>query len=493
MIGEICLTMFLVWLIWNVTNTYSMRRKLPPGPFPLPFLGNLPHMLCDPVNPFGKLAERYGDIFTLSFPNETMVVLNTASLAREAKLQRKDDLAGKSPKSLYPFGDILGEDLGTADYSTAFLFRKRVFRSALHIFGAGVEQAEDRMRYAVETALREIKNMKGQPFSPKELLESSILVQLWEWITSKTLSLHDPTIEHLREFGDIVSKQALQSSLYQLLPFLAYFPTKFTRDIDRAHQLKNSLFPPEFRAHLETYTTGVVRDLTDSFISAYEKEIAKETGKDIGSIEDIPNLMLDVAFLGSDTTSTSLAWFILYVLLHDDVQQKIHQELDAVMDKNSFPRWRDAEKCPYLQATLCEVQRISGIALIGGTNAIRDTTIAGYSIPRGTFVALNYTKLHHDERDWPEPNRFKPERFLDSEGMFIGWSTHHAFIPFSLGLRECAGQSLAKMMMFNFAAALFHRYVIELPEGAKRPSTDISGPALVVRPQDFKVVARKRL
>ena len=126
--------------------------------------------------------------------------------------------------------------------------------------------------------------------------------------------------------------------------------------------------------------------------------------------------MLDVAFLGSDPTSTSLAWFILHVLLHDNVQHKIHRELDAVMDKNSFPPWKDAEKCPYLQATLCEVQRISGIALIGGTNAIRDTTIAGYSIPRGTFVALNYNKIHHDERDWPEPNRFKPEQFLDSEG-----------------------------------------------------------------------------
>ena len=492
MIGEVCLSIFLVWLVWNVISAYFTRRKLIPGPFPFPLAGNLPHMMCDPVNPFGKLAEKYGDIFTLSFPNEIMVVLNTASLAREAKLERKDDLAGKSPKSFYPFGEILGEDLATMDYSTAFLFRRRVFKSAMHVFGAGAEEAEDRMRHAVETALHEIDNMEGQPFSPKELLESSILVQLWEWVTSKKLSLHDPTREHLREFGNIVSKQALQSSLYQLIPFLTYLPTQFTRDIKRALKLKNNLFPPVFRAHVETYTPGVIRDLTDSFICAYEKEIAKETGKDIGSIEDIPNIMVDVTFLGSDTTSTSLAWFILYVLLHDEVQKKIHKELDVVMDKDRLP-WKDAEKFPYLQATLCEVQRISGVALIAGTNAIRDTTIAGYHIPKGTFVALNYTQLHgHDGRDWPEPNKFRPERFLDSDGAFIGWSKHHAFLPFSLGRRECAGQSLAKIMMFNFASTLLHRYKIELPEGADRPSTDISGPALVVRPQEFKVVAKKR-
>ncbi len=65
----------------------------------------------------------------------------------------------------------------------------------MHVFGTGTEEAEERMRHAVEIALCEIENMKGQPFSPKELLESSILVQIWEWLTSKKLSLNDPTIE----------------------------------------------------------------------------------------------------------------------------------------------------------------------------------------------------------------------------------------------------------------------------------------------------------
>ena len=51
---------------------------------------------------------------------------------------------------------------------------------------------------------------------------------------------------------------------------------------------------------METYTPGIIRDMTDSFISAYKKEMAKETGKDIGSIDDIQGLMVDVVFAGSD-------------------------------------------------------------------------------------------------------------------------------------------------------------------------------------------------
>ena len=58
--------------------------------------------------------------------------------------------------------------------------------------------------------------------------------------------------------------------------------------------------------------------------------------------------------------------------------------------------------------------------VVGGTSAIQDMKIAGYHISKGIFVALNLVKLHHDEREWPEPKKFRPERFLDSNGKFVG-------------------------------------------------------------------------
>jgi cytochrome P450 family 2 subfamily U polypeptide 1 len=64
--------------------------------------------------------------------------------------------------------------------------------------------------------------------------------------------------------------------------------------------------------------------------------------------------------------------------------------------------------------------RISRVATFVGTNAIRDTTIAGYQIPKGTLVCLNISSILMDEREWPEPQKFEPERFLDGDGKFIG-------------------------------------------------------------------------
>ena len=126
------------------------------------------------------------------------------------------------------------------------------------------------------------------------------------------------------------------------------------------------------------------------------------------------------------------------------------------------------------------------------TDAVRDTTFASYRIPKGTTVGLNLSKLHHDEREWSEPEKFKPERFLDSDNKFVGWNKLHGFLPFGFGRRECPGQSFAKIMMFSFASVLLQRYKFELPEGAKVPTPDLTTPGLIVRPKEFQVVAKPR-
>jgi cytochrome P450 len=87
---------------------------------------------------------------------------------------------------------------------------------------------------------------------------------------------------------------------------------------------------------------------------------------------------------------------------------------------------------------------------------------------------------------------FKPERFLDSEGEFVGWTKPHGFMPFSIGRRECTGQSLARIMMITFASTLLHRHEIVLPDGAEKPTTEILAAAVTLRPQDFEVLVKKR-
>ncbi|XP_028405395.1 cytochrome P450 2D6-like [Dendronephthya gigantea] len=486
---EVAVSVFLIWVVWYISNTWIKKRGMPPGPFPLPGIGNIPQVMSNQQFPFENLSKEYGDIFTAFLPNGTFVVLNTASLARQARLATRDDVAGRSSESTYPLELIFEKDVAVSDYSPGYLFRKKVFKSSLHLFGAGIEQAEDRARHAVQLALQEIE--KCESFSPNKLIPLTIFLQMWEWLTSKKLSVDDQTMYHLfNELQLIIVNQTRERSIYLLLPFLKYV-SNFNRKIERAKQLRRQLLLPEYFAHRETYTPGVTRDVTDSFIAAYEKEIAKETGKDIGSMEDIPNLMLDFVVAGIDTSATTICWFLLHLVLRQEIQAKLHKEIDSVVKNDRLPCWQDAQNMPFLQATLCEVMRTSGPLPITGTTTIRDTNVAGYQIPKNATLVLNINQIHHDIREWAEPNEFKPERFLDGEGNFVGWTARHAFMPFGLGRRECLGQQLAKVTMFVFASTLLHHYKFELPEGAEKPNVLPTGLQLH-RPKDFTLVAKKR-
>ena len=91
MIVEVVTTLFLVWIVWYHVTTYFQRRSMPPGPFPYPFIGNLPHLFSESNKIFGNLREKYGDIFTLDLGTKTVVV-NTASLAKRSKNLVKIDI-----------------------------------------------------------------------------------------------------------------------------------------------------------------------------------------------------------------------------------------------------------------------------------------------------------------------------------------------------------------------------------------------------------------
>ncbi|XP_046852396.1 steroid 17-alpha-hydroxylase/17,20 lyase-like [Xenia sp. Carnegie-2017] len=105
---------------------------------------------------------------------------------------------------------------------------------------------------------------------------------------------------------------------------------------------------------------------------------------------------------------------------------------------------------------------------------------------------VNIAEIHKDEREWLQPHKFKPERFLDEDGKFVGWTKYPVFMPFGLGRRKCAGILFAKIMLLTFAAALLQQLKFELPERAKKRDEDGSRWGIINDPDDFQAVATKR-
>ena len=117
---------------------------------------------------------------------------------------------------------------------------------------------------------------------------------------------------------------------------------------------------------------------------------------------------------------------------------------------------------PYTQAVINETLRLYPPAYVTGREAIRDTTIGGTRIPKRHIVLISMYTTHRDPRFFPEPDAFRPERWLDGLEKRL---PRGAFIPFGMGSRKCVGASFAMMEATLLLATIARRWRFELAAG----------------------------
>ena len=244
--------------------------------------------------------------------------------------------------------------------------------------------------------------------------------------------------------------------------------------------------------HRATFQDGVVRDLSDAMILSYMNE--ENEGKNIsGSIDDVMFLMIDVITAGSDSCVNVLKWYVLHLVLKEDVQNKIHDQLDRCMENESMPNTLQLKKFHYLNAFLCEVFRSStNLPIFPPHRTIRDTNVMGYNIPKHMTVFVNQYCINNDPLKWDDPKTFRPERFLDENGEFAGWNKHEAFMPFGMGRRGCPGKEHGKLQVTMILACLLYRYHFTLAENQEVPKLNNPVVGATARPKDYLVTVLKR-
>ncbi|TRZ03607.1 hypothetical protein DNTS_013845, partial [Danionella cerebrum] len=116
--------------------------------------------------------------------------------------------------------------------------------------------------------------------------------------------------------------------------------------------------------------------------------------------------------------------------------------------------------------------------------------VGEYRVDKGTRVIINLWSLHHDEKEWKNPELFDPGRFLNEEGDGL-CSPSASYLPFGAGVRVCLGEALAKMELFLFLAWILQRFTLEVPTG--QPLPELQGKfGVVLQPKRFKVTANLR-
>jgi cytochrome P450 len=176
---------------------------------------------------------------------------------------------------------------------------------------------------------------------------------------------------------------------------------------------------------------------------------------------------------GHETTANAMAWTLMLLAQNPDARAKVEAEVDAL---GRAPTYDDLKQLPYALAALKEAMRLYPPAYIVARRAIEPVTIGGHHVKKNTLVFVNILGIHHRPDVWPEPEVFRPERFLGDREKQL---PRCAYVPFGAGPRICIGNHFALMEGHILLATILRRLRLDLVTSAPVESE----PLVTLRPK----------
>lgn len=278
-----------------------------------------------------------------------------------------------------------------------------------------------------------------------------------------------------REFGALLDLMARgleiiansAAVLINVFPLLYYLPFGVFREVRQVERDITAFLKQIITRHRETLDPANPRDLIDMYlVEMLAQEAAGETDSSF-SEDYLFYIIGDLFIAGTDTTTNTVLWMILYMAVFPDIQERVQAEMDAVVGPDRVPSLTDKGSLPFTEATIMEVQRMTVVVPLAIPHMASETTeFRGYTIPKGTVIIPNLWSVHRDPTVWEQPDDFNPSRFLDDQGNLL---RKECFIPFGIGRRVCMGEQLAKMELFLMFTSLLQAFSFSLPEGLAPP------------------------
>ncbi|KAH9926303.1 cytochrome P450 98A3 [Epithele typhae] len=441
-------------------------KRLPPGARPLPLIGNVLDM---PRGHLGRgLADlsakhvadkQTGDIMYMNILGKHTVVLKSYESAREL-LHKRSSIYSDRPRSI--MGELAGMNrlLAMRAYGTEWRDQRQAFHQTMNIDVAA--------RYhpigtaAMRKFLFSILEGAGDVVTKMKLCGALLMVRYLAAFDAGVLKIFyglevtdsDDQFHAMIERAVHVGEATLTPGRFsvEVLPILLYLP---------------SWFPGGGFKRFAADSKKEVAHIVDTLYDAAKERKDTDTGREsiIGQILDrasagsgqvdpeVEAVCKDVGFTGygggTVTTNTSLSAFFLAMAMNPNVQRKAQAELDAVVGPRRLPDFADRDSLPYINALVKELYRWHTVTPFGVPHlSVADDEYQGYFIPSGSTILPNIWSMSRDLTKYPDPERFLPERFLDTSGQLdLSIGDPEDFI-FGFGRRVCVGRHSADDMVF---------------------------------------------
>ncbi|GMT31610.1 hypothetical protein PFISCL1PPCAC_22907, partial [Pristionchus fissidentatus] len=460
----IALLLFLC-IVAYVVLYYQNVRKYPPGPLPLPLIGNLYHLnshnLHKTVDQIGK---QYGNCFTLFMPRPVVVLTDHATIT-EALVTKGEHFVGRShlpPDCLLQKRDQIGVVISDG---AVWREQRRVSLRILRDCGVGTQQMEAQVNRSIDEMLSQLRatNDGATPYDMRTALQLCSGNVINEILFGYHFS-YDETAK-FDHFAGCVGKHLediknnFHVSIVQAWPWTRHLPVIGSRGCE---QLIANL--SEYHGFIENEVRQCVESFDPeqapaNFVQAYLAEMKKNPELDM---DNLNALAVDFWVAGVDTTTTTLRWALLLLMKHVDVQDRIRAELLSVVGRGRRIEMGDRQHLPYFQAAIAEIQRVGNlVAFTFSHRCTADNIIAGHLIRKETLVLPQFFSANIDAAVYDRPDEFRPERFLEADGTTFSKTLADHLMVFGVGKRVCLGEGLARMELHLILGTLLLNYRFE--------------------------------
>ncbi|XP_078503735.1 cytochrome P450 2K1-like [Lissotriton helveticus] len=461
--------------------------NFPPGPRPLPIIGNL-HILNlkRPYVSFLELSKEYGSVFSVHIGLQKTVVLAGYETVRDALVNHAEEF---SERAHIPLFQETSKGNGLIfSHGENWKVMRRFTLTTLRDFGMGKRTIEDKITEECEFLLKNFESYQGKPFNNTTIMNAAVANIIVSIVLGHRYDYKDKTFLRLLNLiaENFRASASPMASLFNMYPTIVGFLPGGHKVMMKNIREIQTFIRTTFVQYLKDLDRNDQRSLIDAFLVRQQEE--NPDPHIYFHDENLTCLVSHLFAAGAETTSTTLRWGLLLMMKYPEIQENVQKEIDRVIGA-AKPQSEHRRQMPYTDAVIHEVQRFADILPMSLPHeTAMDVHFKGYFIPKGTYVIPLLSSVHNDKAHFERPDEFNPQHFLDSDGNLL---KKEAFMPFSAGRRLCAGETLAKMELFIFFTNLLQKFTFSPP--ADVTNVDISpGFGFTIPPLPHRMCAVSR-
>ncbi|KAH6794757.1 hypothetical protein C2S52_005234 [Perilla frutescens var. hirtella] len=462
-------SLILLWCIRRWNEKRNGIKNPPPSPPKLPIIGNLHQLGSFPHRNLQLLAKKHGPLMLLRLGRLPTLIVSTAEAARE--IMKTHDLTF-SDRPLYKAHKRViydGKGLIFGPYGDFWRQMKSVFVLKL----LGNKRVQSSRRIMEEETSLFVKKVTSSPVSNlSEMFSEFSSDVVCRSAFGGKYSESENGKKFVKLVGELSEVMGAGVCVGDFVPWLSWIDrvSGFEGKVDRVARGLDDMLESVMEERLRNLK--VQSDFQENFLDILLEIYVDETNDVPVEKDSIKALLLDVFAAGSDSTSITLEWAMAELLRHPKMMEKLQSEVRGIIQHKHDITDEDLEKMQYLKAVIKETFRLHPPVPLQLRIARGDVNIMGYDVVAGTIVMTNAWAIGRDPISWEEPEKFEPERFLNSSVDVKGQDFE--LIPFGAGRRGCPGIGFSMLLIELMIANLVEKFDWKLPDGTEGKELDMS-------------------